>query len=501
MKRNMILLITMIPVFCAAQWNLYGSFVEGVSFGDRIGTIERMSLDSAGTTLAVGTSLNSDSGTFFGYAKVFDLVGSGWVQRGNTFQGSATMEGTGSAVELSADGNTVAIGSSHGINSMGWVSGLVNVYDWDGISWVLRGATIDGEGNAISTFERDNFGTAIDISPDGNFIAIGAKANTPQVGAVHFSGHVRVYEWDGNNWVQRGQDIDGERSLEDFGASLAMSSDGTALVVGGQAWANDTGIVRMYGWDGTDWVQRGTSLEGVNIDRLGSSVSMSADGNTMVIGAPNALAFAGLVRVFDWDGTDWVQRGLDLVGGASDQFGSSVDLNAAGNILAVGSPWSSSVNGRAKIFEWDGAAWVQVDNTLQGTGSQTAINVFGRAVSLSASGSRVAVGAPSHDGVDSNTGRVYTFHNPSLDVNTGIESSAASVFVNIYPNPSNGQFFVKTNGISKYSIEVYSDLGGLLFSKGDQTGKDQFHLNASPGVYTVVVRTAEESSRHRLVIQ
>ena len=47
-----------------------------------------------------------------------------------------------------------------------------------------------------------------------------------------FSGHVRVYSFDGAFWVQDGQDIDGEIAYDSSGSSVAMSSDGNTVAIG-----------------------------------------------------------------------------------------------------------------------------------------------------------------------------------------------------------------------------------------------------------------------------
>ncbi|NEU35876.1 T9SS C-terminal target domain-containing protein, partial [bacterium LRH843] len=68
------------------------------------------------------------------------------------------------------------------------------------------GADIDGEA------ERDRFGGSVSLSSDGTIIAIGAEQND---GFAKDAGHVRVYEWNGSAWQQKGADIDGE-ALEDY---------------------------------------------------------------------------------------------------------------------------------------------------------------------------------------------------------------------------------------------------------------------------------------------
>ena len=49
------------------------------------------------------------------------------------------------------------------------------------------------------------------MSDDGNTLAIGAENNDGATGNLNDNrGHVRIYEWNGTSWNQKGLDIDGE---------------------------------------------------------------------------------------------------------------------------------------------------------------------------------------------------------------------------------------------------------------------------------------------------
>ena len=81
----------------------------------------------------------------------------------------------------------------------------------------------------------------------GDKVAIGAVYNN---GVLSNSGHVRYYTFDGNNWVQQGSDIDGEASGDSFGRSVSLNGSGSRLVVGANgndASGNVSGHVRLFG--------------------------------------------------------------------------------------------------------------------------------------------------------------------------------------------------------------------------------------------------------------
>ena len=87
------------------------------------------------------------------------------------------------------------------------------------------GADIEGESKA------DSSGKAVSISSDGLTLAIGAHLNDENGLS---SGHVRVYPYDGSQWIQMGNDIDGENVLDYSGRSLSLSSDGLTLAIGAE---------------------------------------------------------------------------------------------------------------------------------------------------------------------------------------------------------------------------------------------------------------------------
>ena len=102
------------------------------------------------------------------------------------------------------------------------------------------GADIDGEA------AYDQSGRSVSLSSDGMTVAIGATAND---GNGTNSGHVRIYNYDGNSWNQLGADIDGEATNDRSGTSVSLSSDGLKLAIGA-VWndgnGSSSGHVRIY---------------------------------------------------------------------------------------------------------------------------------------------------------------------------------------------------------------------------------------------------------------
>lgn len=201
--------------------------------------------------------------------------------------------------------------------------------------------------------------------------------------------------------------------------------------------------------------------EGGTLDgHSGTSVAISADGNTIAIGAQHesssargsnanqnddSVYSAGAVYVFTRGGNNWSQQAYLKASnpGRSDHFGNALALSADGNTLAVAAFWESSgatgVNGNQAdesipqagavyVFTRSGSTWTQqayvkASNTgaagvggIPGDGDQ-----FGFSVALSGDGNTLAVGATTEDsnasGIDGNqaddsaisAGAVYVF--------------------------------------------------------------------------------------------
>lgn len=389
------------------DWKKVGADIDGLAVNDGFSVV---SSSSDGTVIAIGTYLGSVN---IGYVRVFGWNGSSWVQRGLNLTNNGSGDYFGTAISLSSDGSVLAVGAPYSDPSGRTNAGQVYVYTWNGTIWTQRGTSIIGLANDIK-------GYSLSLSSDGTILAIGAPyADT--TGKTD-AGSVGIFVWNGTSWVQRGTDIFGELASDYSGYenSVSLSSDGSIVAIG--AYANDgngssSGHVRVYSWNGSSWVQRGSDIDGeAASDQSGMSVSMSSDGSIVAIGAnlnDGNGSNSGHVRVYSWNGSSWTQRGTDINGKATNNsFGQAVSLSSSGNVLAVGGPAntnaSGSMAGHVMVFSWNGSTWVQRGSDIIG---EAANDRFGTYVALSADSKTVVVGAPLNDGNGSNSGsvRVYTF--------------------------------------------------------------------------------------------
>ena len=170
------------------------------------------------------------------------------------------------------------------------------------------------------------------MNGDGSMIAVGSYGNADQ-GAL--GGAVRVYEVVGGQWVQLGQTLYGGVTQYQFGWSVALSNVGYTLAVG--SWTAN-GFVRVFDWDGTLWIQRGGDITD-NADAFGSVIDLDGEGDIVIIGTSGDYA-----KAFEWDavGQQWVQKGSTFPGdpfdcGGTDGSGRAVAISADGQSAIVGS--------------------------------------------------------------------------------------------------------------------------------------------------------------------
>jgi hypothetical protein len=232
----------------------------------------------------------------------------------------------------------------------------------------------------------DQFGESVALSGDGTTLAVGASN---EASAVTNIGKAYVFTGGGSAWteqaVQRSTSTD---QFGAFGNRVALSDDGATLAVAASretvtttaAMPSAAGAVYVFARSGTAWSPQ-AALEAADPGpdaQFGDSLAISADGTTLVVGAGSEAsratgiggdqtnrdaAGAGAVYVFARSGAAWQQRAYVKPAntGAGDGFGHSVAVSAAGTTLAAGAPAEDS-----KASGVDGNA---TDNTAADAGA------------------------------------------------------------------------------------------------------------------------------------
>ena len=299
--------------------------------------------------------------------------------------------------------------------AVGTNNNYMRVYAWDGSSYAQR-QNLNGEQSSGS----ESFGFTVALSSDGSILAVGAYQNDVG-GSRTDAGSVRVYAWDSSagGYVQRGSDIDGAVAGDEFGYSIALSADGSILVVGARfadGGGSNRGTTYAFAWDGSAYSARATGgstvvLHGAaNSDNCGFAVAVSSDGNTLATSSPtgeNGMNNQGIVYIYEWQSGSWTQKAGPAYGAANaDRAGQSVALNSDGTVIAIGAKRHANNLGHVRVFAYASSAWSQLGSDLDG---EDVDENFGHSISLSADGLTIAVGAHKNNDGGENAGSARTF--------------------------------------------------------------------------------------------
>ncbi len=369
---------------------------------------------------------------------------------GDWFGVSTALSGDGSTLAVGAyreDSNARGI-NGNGANEANTDSGAVYIFVRSGNTWVQEAYV-----KASNSDANDGFGTAVSLSNDGHTLAVGAPfedsaaagvnaLNGEQDNTLPDAGAVYLFTRTAGAWRQKAYvKADNPDQNDQFGASVALSGDGKTLAVGaigedsdargtyagsgnivGQNNALDqAGAVYVFSLDAAgDWLQQAyvkASNTGL-VNQFGKSVALSPDGSTLLVGAPNessngsseadkSMSGAGAAYEFTRAAGIWSQQAYLKANnpGSTNFFGSTVAISADVQTLAVSAPYEDGdavgVNGpqtddrairsgavyvfvRSNAGIWTQQAYVKASNT-------TPDAAFGSGVALSADGNVMAV--------------------------------------------------------------------------------------------------------------
>lgn len=361
----------------------------------------------------------------------------------------------GTAVDISATGDTVIAGGPrdgrlvdpqphHPNLGAAWIFvKTANV-------WTQQGSKLVGDGY-IQNMGSVEQGSAVAVSADGDTVLIGAPYDNTQgvSGQVLYGvGAAWVFVRTNGVWSQQGSKFlpTGGVGLSMFGSSVSLSADGNTALIGGPNDDSNKGASWIFTrsnagvWDPIGVKLVGGSALGANVYQ-GSSVAMSADGNTALIGAYNENFGGGGGWIFvRSNGGSWVQQQklpavYDNTG--LSNVGTSATLNADGSIALLGGVGDSTFKGAAWAFKRNGSTWTQEGGKLLGTVQDYAR--FGSSVSLTADGSVALIG---EFNVDSRAGATWVF-----------TRSAAGV----WSKPSNSRLSGTASSEQGFSVALTKD--------------------------------------------
>lgn len=329
----------------------------------------------------------------------------------------------GHRVAMSADGETMVVAAVYEDRATATETGEFDVLEDSGAVYVFRrrpdGWTQDAVLEAFDARAGDRFGAALAISASGDTVAVGASSADGD--QAERSGAVYVFHRSGSNFLLQARLAPGQLDTDDgFGASVSLSADGTRLAVG--APAEDSSLTGVHGFPGV---------------------------------ADQSASESGAVFLFHRDGLDWQQQGVLFKASntdAGDGFGYRVALSGNGNVLAVSALFEDSLtygidghqasnaltdSGAVYVFHWSSTAWRQ-DAFIKAF-SPGRFDNFGSSVALNERGNVLAVGAMFEDS------------------STGTAESGATVYDEMAPNSGSVYVYERHSGLWEKDSYLKSD--------------------------------------------
>jgi hypothetical protein len=401
--------------------------------------------ESSGATGIDGDQADT-SASLSGAVYVFVRSGTAWTQQAYLKASNAESgDGFGGALALSGDGNLLVVGATaeasiatgidgNQADNSASSAGAAYAFVRNGTTWTQQ-AYIKAS-NTMNDLAF--FGSSVAVSADASTVAIGAWGESSSATGINHNqnntfaagaGAVYVFSVSAGTWTQQAYvKASNTETIDLFGSAVALAADGNTLVatapgessaatgIGGNQADNsaaDAGAAYVFSRNGTTWSQQAyvkASNTAANA-YLGTCAILSADGNTLAIGAEDeasAASNAGAVYMFSRSGTTWAQQAYLQASNpaASAYFGNAASLSGTGDTLVVGAWYeasdaigvggnqadSSDVKaGAAYVFtrgatSWSQAMYVKASNTDPG-------DLFGSAVAMSADASTLVIGA------------------------------------------------------------------------------------------------------------
>jgi hypothetical protein len=320
---------------------------------------------------------------------LWDQASAQFVQQGSKLMGTGAVGNAqqGYSVSLSADGNTAIVGGCTDNSN----TGAAWIFRRTGGLWTQQGAKLVGTG-AVGKAKQ---GSSVSLSSDGNTALVGGEADNTSTGAAW------VFTRTAGVWSQQGDKLVGTDVVGSFGVmqggSVSLSADGNTALVGGMGDNKSAGAAWVFVRSGGVWTQQGAKLVGtgaVGSALQGESVFLSADGNTAIVGGYMDNNYTGAAWVYARSGDVWTQQGSKLIGtdavGTSYQ-GASTSLSSDGNTAIIGGSKDNANAGAVWVYSRSGGVWIQQGSKLVGTGAVGGA-FQGISVSVSGDGTAAIVG-------------------------------------------------------------------------------------------------------------
>jgi len=380
---------------------------------DWFGSSVSLSID--GTLAIVGAYGEDTTAAASGAAYILARSGPTWTEQAILKASDAQLgDYFGWDAAISSDGNTAIVGA-YDEDTGGSRAGAAYIFTRSGSTW-----TEQAKIQASNKGSGDNFGRATSISGDGNTVIVGARLE--DTGAAN-AGSAYIFTRSGSTWTQQAQIQPSVRASGGaFGTSVTISDDGNTAFVGpGDYETNNGAGVYVFTRSGSTWTEEVRLKPSTTIlgDNFGISISASSDGNTVIGGAylndTDGQTDAGAAYIFTRSGSTWTEEAMIQASDLTQHhhFGWAVSMSNDGNTVIVGARYeddgtdANRDTGAVYIFTRDGSTWTE-QSKLTVSDPERDDNL-GTSVAISGDGNTVISGAPLEDTGGSASGAAYVF--------------------------------------------------------------------------------------------
>ena len=346
------------------------------------------------------------------YVKITDITG----------QTIGADDRFGSAIAISGDGSTLAVSAPRD-DDAGGDDGALYIFKKN-----LLGQWYQHQKNTeVSLIDYLGPDSAIAMSRDGSTIVAGSRLTNP--GGIGDAGAAYIYKLVGGSYVYQQEISASDKAVSDhFGRSVAISSDGTTIIVGSNQdddGASTQGSAYIFDWNGSTWSQTQKIVQSDTLanSEFGWSVAMSDDGTVAAVSAAyhdnpggTAVTNGGAVYIFTKSGGTWSQTqkmyASDYTTQANQSLGYNISMAGDGSMVVAGALYNDTTandSGAAYVFVKSGGVWPVTETQILKTSDAATSDTGGWNVSTSQNGDRIIYGAPYDDDNQSNSGSIYIF--------------------------------------------------------------------------------------------
>ena len=320
---------------------------------------DSLSLSADGSILVVGNQFSNQSGAGDGgMAVIYTKVGATWSLTQKIFSSDiAASDYFGSGVCVSGDGSTIVVGAP-GDDDGDSLQGSAYIFEKVGGTWTQVQKIIQSD-----TLSNGFFGSRVRISNDGTTLVVGAYLHDgvgSNVGAAY------IFDKSGGGTWSQTLKLYPTTTTQFYAQGLDISGDGNVIAVGAprdDTTSTNMGRVFMYVKSGGAWSNTPTQTFQYNTavaeeKYFGWSVGLSQNGNTLIVGAPyedTEQTQSGAIHIYERTNGVWtpVKREYTGVNPSGEGFGTSVAISDDGKVYIAGNENDDPVitSGSVKVFD------------------------------------------------------------------------------------------------------------------------------------------------------